>query len=172
MTLARSRTHALVRTEDKLPGPTISKVAEQQRLSELAIQRLNDRQDNLDKLFVENQRRIDGSFETIAGRLDNISTTLNLVVTAQSSNAAVAAAAAANLANNRPKWWHKLIGGAGLALVGWMASTIWSMETAKVDALQARPVPAAVVTVNPAMAPSPAALTAPPVVAPGLNPSP
>lgn len=92
--------------------------------------------------ILENQAEVKGALLAINTRLGSISD-------AQIASAAVAAAA---ITNARPKWFHQVLFGAVLALFGWMASTIWSMETAKIDALQNRP-PATAVTVNPGNAP-------------------
>lgn len=146
-----------------MPEPTTTALAEEQRRAELErvslradIKAATTRQDNHEARCEEHYQGIRSDFNEMKGRMSTMDGKLDGILTAQATNAAVAAAA---ISHGRPKWWVQLAGGAVLALIGWMASTIWSMETAKVDALQSRP-PAAV-TVN-----TPVAPVAPPVAVP------
>jgi hypothetical protein len=128
----------------------------------LAVQRVTDQQSNHERVCLENQRRIDAAFVAVNARLDKIDTGLRAV--SDSSIAATAAAAALAAVAAKPPspapWFAPYVraGVIGLCsavigLFGWMASTIWSMEAAKVDALQNRP-PVSAVTVNPPAAPT------------------
>lgn len=96
-------------------------------------------------------KRMDDMAASLQGQIDKF--TLDKV-RAEGKAAGIAEATASV---PRTPWWLRagIIGGCGavMALIGWMASTIWSMETAKVDALQHQP--AASVTVNPSPAPAP-----------------
>lgn len=142
-----------------MPGPTIQALAVEQRQAELERERLSNkigmadsRIDNHEKRCEEHYAGIRSDMAEMKDGLKDVVKKIDGVITAQAANAAVAAAA---ITNARPKWWHQLIGGAVIALIGWMASTIWSMEAEKVNSLQHQP--AATVTVNPPQA------TAPPV---------
>lgn len=115
-------------------------------------QRLADRQENHEKLCIENQKRIDEAFRAVNSRLERIDLGLGQVLTAQAANAAVAAAA---ITGAKPRWWHPialtvtgLLITAIISLLAWMGSTIFSLEQEKITALQNRP--AANVTFNPA----------------------
>lgn len=147
-----------------MPGPSTQALAEEQHKAEMERQALgarisaaDKRQDNHEARCEEHYQGIRSDFNEMKGRMSNMDTKLDGIITNQAANAAVAAAA---ISNGRPKWWHQLVGGAVIALIGWMGSTIWSMEAAKVDALQKQP--AAQVTVQqapatpstPAIAPS------------------
>ena len=82
------------------------------------------------------------------------------------------AEAEANAKLSKPKWWAPMLRslvltacGAVVAVMGWMASTIWNLEQDKITALQARP--ASSVIVNP-----PPAAQAPIATAPEQAPPP
>lgn len=73
----------------------------------------------------------------------------------------LAEAARTAAAAKSPKWWLTLMIALGvvfltalIGLIGWMGSTIWSMEQEKITAAQSRP--AATVTVNPVQPQPPA----------------
>jgi hypothetical protein len=104
--------------------------------------RLDQADSNLDTheaVCAERYKALEDSNADLKKQLDAINTTLKAISDAQIATAAVRQA----LANDRPKWWHQLLGGAVIALIGWMGATIWNMNNARVDAALLRPMPSA-----------------------------
>jgi hypothetical protein len=142
--------------EGRVVGPSIQALAEevQQTKGDLATHTA---------VCTERYEAQRTASEELKASLGAVMARLGAISDAQIASASASAAVASvALTNNRPKWWQQLVGGAVLALFGWMAATIWNMETAKIDAMQNHL--AASVTVNPAQAP--AAVPAPIIVSP------
>ncbi len=108
--------------------------------------RLDQADSNLDTheaVCAERYKALEASNADLKGQLDAINATLKIISDAQVATAAVRQA----LANDRPKWWHQLLGGAVIGLIGWMGATIWNMNNARVDAALQRPIAAAAASV-------------------------
>jgi hypothetical protein len=145
-----------------LAPSSVGALAEKQNRMELAVQQNQSDIRNHVEGCVEGQKRIDKRFDGIDqrfdgmdDRFDKIDASIKVVSEAQvaSASAAVAVAEAATK-SGRPKWWHPVALALGvlffsvvIGLLGWMGSTIWSLEQEKITALQNRP--QATVTVNP-----------------------
>lgn len=117
-------------------------------------------------ICAERYKAIQSAYDDVKTQLKEMGGDIKLISSAQIANAAVAAAA---ITSSQPKWWMRLLFAAALALFGWMASTIWSMEAAKVDAAQNRP--ATQVTVQPALSAPVQPIAQPTAPAPGTPPS-
>lgn len=154
---APAQPRALIKSEDALPGPTVQTLAEEQHRAEMDRQDLRSKITNHEIRCEEHYTGIRNDMTELKATVAKVVDKVDIVLTNQAANAAVAAAA---ITHGRPKWWMQLAGAAIVGLIGWMASTIWSMEAAKVDALQHQP--SAQVTVNPAQPQSPAT-SAPPI---------